>query len=274
MAKKFIEDIMSDGASMIKKSSLPNQGMFLTIHENIKRCYYLDANEKLVLFELYSWSSQDGNCKLTMDLISMKLGLSEKTVRTKIKSLKEKKFVTVKKERKSNKYIFNNLKENPYLILSEVIHTFIEDYYYKNGLQRDEEWFQQAGEDGVRIWREAIVESLTTVTRKKVNYEPVVKKLMGAITTEQFKQQNERITQQNQDLAIKKAELQSALEAKKDLNEQQQSFRKEVERFFNLDIDDEQVMKQILQRLIHKIEVFESGKIKIHYNLSNPLPSI
>jgi site-specific DNA recombinase len=96
----------------------------------------------------------------------------------------------------------------------------------------------------------------------------------GAITTEQFKQQNERITQHQQDLAIKKAELQSALEAKKDLNEQQQAFRKEVERFFNLDIDDEQVMKQVLQRLIHKIEMFEGGKIKIHYNLSNPLPSI
>jgi site-specific DNA recombinase len=61
----------------------------------------------------------------------------------------------------------------------------------------------------------------------------------GAITTEQFKQQNERITQQQQDLANKKAELQSALEARKDLNEQLQAFRKEVERFIALDIDNE-----------------------------------
>ncbi|MFS0918552.1 recombinase family protein [Brevibacillus sp. 179-C 1.1 NHS] len=95
----------------------------------------------------------------------------------------------------------------------------------------------------------------------------------GAITTEQFKQQNERITQQQQDLANKKAELQSALEARKDLNEQLQAFRKEVERFIALDIDDEQVLKQVLRRLIHQIEVFEGGKIKIQYNLSNPLPS-
>ncbi|MEF3310760.1 recombinase family protein [Paenibacillus sp. GYB004] len=97
--------------------------------------------------------------------------------------------------------------------------------------------------------------------------------LEGAIFTEQFKQQNERITQQQQELANKKAELQSSLDAKKDLNEQLQAFRNEVERFTNLDIDDEQVMKQVLQRLIHKIEVFEGGKIKIHYNLSAPLPS-
>ncbi|ELK39462.1 hypothetical protein ACEF06_20365 [Brevibacillus agri] len=95
----------------------------------------------------------------------------------------------------------------------------------------------------------------------------------GTITTEQFKQQNERIAQQQQDLANKKAELILALEARQDLNEQLQAFRKEVERFTNLDIDDEQVMKQVLQRLIHKIEVFEGGKIKIHYNLSNPFPS-
>lgn len=82
----------------------------------------------------------------------------------------------------------------------------------------------------------------------------------GAITTEQFKQQNERIAQQQQDLANKKAELILALEARQDLTEQLQAFRKEVERFTNLDIDDEQVMKQVLQRLIHKIEVFEGGK--------------
>lgn len=94
----------------------------------------------------------------------------------------------------------------------------------------------------------------------------------GAITTEQFKQQNERITQQQRDLANKKAKLQSALEARNDLNEQLKIFKKEVERFINLDIDDEHVLKQVLQRLIHKIEVFEGGKIKIHYNLSHPLP--
>ncbi|CAI8993706.1 hypothetical protein EMIT07CA2_70225 [Brevibacillus sp. IT-7CA2] len=95
----------------------------------------------------------------------------------------------------------------------------------------------------------------------------------GAISTEQFKQQNERITQQQQDLANKKVELQLTLEAKKDLNEQLQTFRKEVEHIVKLDINDELVMKQVLQRLIHKIEVFEGGKIKIHYNLSHPLSS-
>ncbi|MEJ8548651.1 recombinase zinc beta ribbon domain-containing protein [Brevibacillus borstelensis] len=92
------------------------------------------------------------------------------------------------------------------------------------------------------------------------------------ITSDQFKQQNERIVQQQQELANKKAELIVLLEARQDLAEQLHVFKKEVERFSTLDIGDAQVMKHVLQRLIQKIEVFEGGKIKIHYNLSNPLP--
>lgn len=95
----------------------------------------------------------------------------------------------------------------------------------------------------------------------------------GHITIEQFKAQNERIAQQQQELANKKNELQSALETRKDTTEQLQIFKYEVERFINLDIDDENVLKQVLQRLISKIEVFEGEKIKIHYNLSPSLSS-
>jgi len=133
-------------------------------------------------------------------------------------------------------------------------------------------------EEKANALQSSTIKELKRVDRELVQLDKRFDRLLslhveGAISTEQFKQQNERITQQQQDLANKKAELQLALEAKKDLNEQLQTFRKEVKRFVNLDIEDEQVLKQILQRLIHKIEVFEGGKIKIHYNLSHPLPS-
>lgn len=72
----------------------------------------------------------------------------------------------------------------------------------------------------------------------------------GALTIEQFKQQNERIAREQQEKAIRKAELEQAMEARKDLAQQQQAFRKEVERFIALDIEDEKVLKQVLQRLI------------------------
>ncbi|MED1914450.1 hypothetical protein [Brevibacillus sp. DP1.3A] len=96
--------------------------------------------------------------------------------------------------------------------------------------------------------------------------------LEGAITTEQFKHQNERNAQQQQELITKKAELIIALEERNNLTGRKEAFRKEVERFTDLDINDEQVLKQVLQRLIQTIEVFEDGKIFISYRLSNPLP--
>lgn len=92
----------------------------------------------------------------------------------------------------------------------------------------------------------------------------------GHINTDKFKAQNERIALQQRELSTKKVELQSALETKKDTDIRKQAFRREVERFANLDIDDEQVLKQVLQRLFDKIEVFEGGRIKIHYNLLQP----
>jgi len=95
----------------------------------------------------------------------------------------------------------------------------------------------------------------------------------AAITTDQFKHQNERNAHLQQELMNKKANLILAIEEGKNLVERKEAFRKEVERFIDLDISDEQVLKQFLQRLIQTIEVFEDGKIKINYNLSNPLPS-
>ncbi|SEO69664.1 Site-specific DNA recombinase [Paenibacillus sophorae] len=56
------------------------------------------------------------------------------------------------------------------------------------------------------------------------------------ITTEQFKQQNERITQQQEDLANKKAELILALESKQNFDQQLHAFKKEVGRFITLEL--------------------------------------
>ena len=95
----------------------------------------------------------------------------------------------------------------------------------------------------------------------------------GAMTKEMFKQQSERISIQLQELANRKVNLQSSLATKKGNTEQLQAFKKEVERFSDLDIADENILKQVLKRLINKIEILEEGKIKIHYNLSPSLSS-
>lgn len=92
----------------------------------------------------------------------------------------------------------------------------------------------------------------------------------GALTTAQFKTKNDAISQQQLELANQKQALKLKMGEKKDLDINIQAFRKEVERFINLDSSDLQVLKSVLQRLIAKIEVHEGGKITIHYNLSCP----
>ncbi len=190
--RKFIENIVNDGARMVKtefkergdshtvitrSSIVPNLGKYLTLPENVKRCYYLDANEKLVLFELYSWAKEDGKCQIAMDLVSLKLGISERTVRTCVKELAVKKFIQVSKQGRSNIYRFDNLMDNPYLVLSEFIHEFISDFYYKGGLRQDEEWVKAVGDEGFRLWREAVVDTLAKEAKKKTFYEPYLQRL-------------------------------------------------------------------------------------------------
>ncbi|MCM3703134.1 hypothetical protein [Paenibacillus macerans] len=68
-----------------------------------------------------------------------------------------------------------------------------------------------------------------------------------ALTLEQFNAQNQR----NQE-------------------EQFRSFQKKIALFAQLDIDDEQVLKQLLHQVIEKIEVHQDGSIKIHYNIAHP----
>ncbi|UKS26044.1 helix-turn-helix domain-containing protein [Paenibacillus sp. HWE-109] len=175
MAKKFIDDIIYEGAR--GSHITPNVDRYLTIPENVKRCYYLEANEKLVLFELYSWAKDDGKCQIAMDLVSLKLGISERTVRTCVKKLAEKKFLQVSKQGRSNVYTFENLKDNPYLILSEFIHAFVKSHYYRSGLRQAEEWIQSVGDEGCRVWREAVVDTLAKEAKKEKFYEPYVLKL-------------------------------------------------------------------------------------------------
>ncbi|PSK09222.1 hypothetical protein C7R92_16120 [Brevibacillus porteri] len=60
------------------------------------------------------------------------------------------------------------------------------------------------------------------------------------------------------------------LETQKDTEEQFRAFQKKIALFAQLDIDDEQVLKQLLHHVIEKIEVHQDGSIKIHYNIAHP----
>ncbi|WP_262495765.1 recombinase family protein [Paenibacillus sp. B2(2019)] len=91
------------------------------------------------------------------------------------------------------------------------------------------------------------------------------------IDIEQFKLQNEYIQDEQTRLSKSKSEFEYILHAKKDTDHQVHAFKRQISRFAKLDIEDEQVLKQVLQRLIQKIEVNEDGTVKtIHYNIAQP----
>jgi hypothetical protein len=50
-----------------------------------------------------------------------------------------------------------------------------------------------------------------------------------------------------------------------------QKFKEEVRRFTELQIDSEEVLREVLQRLIERIEIELDGGIVIHYDFGNPL---
>lgn len=90
------------------------------------------------------------------------------------------------------------------------------------------------------------------------------------LSIEQFTAQNDRILSEQQALTKRKVELETILETQKDTEEQFRAFQKQITLFAQLNIDDENVLKQLLHQVIQKIEVHQDGSIKIHYNIAHP----
>jgi site-specific DNA recombinase len=93
----------------------------------------------------------------------------------------------------------------------------------------------------------------------------------GDLTKDEWRTQNEFIREEVTQLSARKLELQSLIGKEKDMDSQINAFEKQVSKLIHLNIEDEKVLKQVIHKLIHKIEVFEGGKIKIHFNFINPV---
>lgn len=91
-----------------------------------------------------------------------------------------------------------------------------------------------------------------------------------AISIEQFKSANDNIQAEQSRLTARKVELETLIDSKKDTDRNLQNFQRQINKIAKLDIDNEQVLKHIIQRLIHKIEVHADDSIKIHYNIARP----
>ncbi|MGE8080044.1 recombinase family protein [Peribacillus loiseleuriae] len=92
----------------------------------------------------------------------------------------------------------------------------------------------------------------------------------GDLTKDEWRAQNEIIRNEHQSLNNRKVELQVLLNREKDTDNNVHAFIKQINILINLNIKDKKILKQTIHKLINKIEIFEGGNIKIHYNFNNP----
>lgn len=92
----------------------------------------------------------------------------------------------------------------------------------------------------------------------------------GDFTKEEWRVQNDVIRDEQQTLSNRKVELQVLLNKEKDTDSNFRAFEKQINNLIQLNIENEQILKQILHKLIHKIEVHEDSSVKIHFNFKNP----
>lgn len=86
-----------------------------------------------------------------------------------------------------------------------------------------------------------------------------------------FKKQQQVLESEINIANEKKFEIEQLLFQQEDTEKNLLAFQNEVKKFVQLQISDEEMLRQTLHKLIEKIEVSEDGVITIHYNFKNPL---
>jgi site-specific DNA recombinase len=88
---------------------------------------------------------------------------------------------------------------------------------------------------------------------------------------EKFQAQNEKLIEEQRTCTQQKLSLEQEQELKKDSEDLFKKFQEQIAKIASLDIEDEQVLKTILQKLVHGVEINADGSIKqISYNFTNP----
>jgi predicted transcriptional regulator len=123
-------------------SDTTNLGRYVRVPQEIRRCLFLDGNTVNVLLELVSWGMFDGQRQrnvnewfaINQQVMALKTGLTENTISGKVKELENKMFIEKQRRGRRNYYKLNT-SLNPFLVLSEVIHDFLNYIYPKRNYE-------------------------------------------------------------------------------------------------------------------------------------------
>jgi site-specific DNA recombinase len=93
------------------------------------------------------------------------------------------------------------------------------------------------------------------------------------IDDETFKLSNDTLKSDINRLADRAKQLEIIVSQEQETVEFMKQFQEEIRGFAELEISDEEILRDVLQRLIESIEIAADGDISIHYNFINPLSS-
>lgn len=88
---------------------------------------------------------------------------------------------------------------------------------------------------------------------------------------ETFNMSNDTLKSEMNTLVAKINELEGVVSQEQENEGFMKKFQEEVNRFAELEISDEEILRDVLHRLIDKVEIAEDGSIAIYYNFINPL---
>lgn len=124
------QDFKNNGAwslmmSMAKDDSIvKHHSVYSPIPYKLNRCIGLSAVEKVILIDLIGYMGNSRSCYPIIEDIALNCGITHTTVEKHIKSLEEKRFISVMR-RHNNSYLLKDyFHANPYIVLSEILHKF------------------------------------------------------------------------------------------------------------------------------------------------------
>lgn len=92
----------------------------------------------------------------------------------------------------------------------------------------------------------------------------------GSLTREEWNIQNNVLKKELSVFQTKELEIKLSLNETKDIENNLNALKKEIQHIITLDLEDEHILKILLNKLIARIEVSSDGTPKIYYNFQNP----
>lgn len=93
----------------------------------------------------------------------------------------------------------------------------------------------------------------------------------GDIDKELFNACSVAVKNERQALEERGARLQSEIAHEHDTESRVSAFKAELMKFIALDVSNEEILRDMIHKMINRVDVHEDGSIEITYNFQNPL---